>query len=366
MQDTPTRKSHLVALDGDPTPGIPIDQMDQDVQITERPLDRDVLPPREGAPPRRDTPPLPTALPLTGDARATLTLLTGLHAGQLMAVDAVTVIIGRASDADLVVDEMGVSRHHARIARTPAGGFYVEDLKSTNGTYVGAARVGVALLHRGDVLQLGPHLRVRFAIVDSVEETLYRQLYESSVRDPLTNAFNRKYFVARLLAEIARARRAEGDVAVLMIDVDSLKTVNDSFGHLAGDRALCAVAARILRVLRVEDVLARYGGDEFVVLAAGAGNFDAERLAERVRRAVEGLHLSARGREVRITTSIGVASLSELDASEEPVGTLLSMADSRMYGAKGSGKNKVCAAYIPPPEEATNPGTAPGTVPPPR
>jgi two-component system cell cycle response regulator len=360
VQDTPTRKTYTLILDGDATPVAAMDHEGRfDVQLTEAPLEvEDALASVKAPPVRRDTPPLATALPLPGEARATLTLLTGLHAGQLKAVDGVTTIIGRASDADLVVDEMGVSRHHARIARTPAGGFYVEDLKSTNGTFVGAARVGVALLHRGDVLQLGPHLRVRFAIVDAVEESLYRQLYESSVRDPLTNAFNRKYFVARLLAEIARARRAEGDVAVLMIDVDSLKSVNDSFGHLAGDRALCAVAARILRVLRVEDVLARYGGDEFVVLAAGAGNFDAERLAERVRRAVEGLHLSARGHEVRITTSIGVASLSELAAADEPVATLLAMADSRMYGAKESGRNKVCAAYIAP-EESTHPGTVP-------
>jgi two-component system, cell cycle response regulator len=355
-----TQKAYVFARVGEPTPSSPLDH---DVQLIEQPLDREILPPIEGAPVRRDTPPLPTSLPPAADARATLTLLSGLHAGQLMAVDRAAVIIGRASDADLVVDEMGVSRHHARIARTPAGGFYIEDLKSTNGTFVGAARVGVALLHRGDVVQLGPHLRLRFAVVDSVEETLYRQLYESSVRDPLTNAFNRKYFVARLLAEIARARRAECDVAVLMIDVDSLKSVNDLFGHLAGDKALCAVASRILRVLRVEDVLARYGGDEFVVLAAGSGNFDAERLAERVRRAVEGLQMSARGNEVRITTSIGVALLSELTSNEDPVTALLALADSRMYGAKGSGRNKVCAAYMPP-EEETSPGSVPGTVPP--
>jgi diguanylate cyclase (GGDEF)-like protein len=362
VQDIPTQKTYTLVIGGEVTHVTPVGK---DVHLIEPPLDREILPPKEGAPVRRDTPPCASAPPLPADARATLTLLTGLHAGQLMAVDGVAVIIGRAADADLVVDEMGVSRHHARVARTPAGGFYVEDLKSTNGTFVGASRVGVSLLNRGDVLQLGPHIRLRFAIVDSAEETLYRQLYESSVRDPLTNTFNRKYFVARLLAEIARARRAEGDVAVLMIDVDSLKRVNDSFGHLAGDKALCAVAGRILRVLRVEDVLARYGGDEFVVLAAGAGNFDAERLAERVRRAVEGLHMSARGHEVRITTSIGVASLSELSPNEDPVTTLLAMADSRMYGAKESGRNKVCAAFIPP-QEAANPGAVPGTVPPPR
>jgi diguanylate cyclase (GGDEF)-like protein len=272
-----------------------------------------------------------------------LTVLTGLNAGRLISVDGSPVTIGRAEDADLVVDETGVSRHHARVARTPEGGFYVEDLGSVNGTFVGANRVERAPLQRGDLLQLGPRLRMRFAIADAVDEALHQQLYDSSVRDPLTQIFNRRYLDGRLPAEVARARRGHGDLAILMIDVDSLKAVNDSFGHLAGDRALCAVAARIHRALRVEDVLVRYGGDEFVVLAVGTDRVDARQLAERVRRAVEGLHMSARGREVRITASIGVASLAELAANDEPA-ALLAAADARMYVAKESGKNRVCAA----------------------
>ena len=328
-----------VTLDLDATLLVPLDG---ELSETERPTLR--LAALKGHALRPQTPALAMSLPLTRDARATLTLLTGLHAGRIMAVEGPSVVIGRADDANLVVDETGVSRRHARIGRTPTGGFYVEDLASTNGTFVGAARVGISSLDRGDLLQLGPYLRVRFAIVDPVEEALYRQLYESSVRDPLTRVFNRKYLADRLFAEIARARRADGDVAVLMIDLDSLKAVNDRFGHLAGDQALCAVASSILRVLRVEDVLARYGGDEFVVLAVGPDHTDAERLAERVRRAVEGLNMSAEGHEVRLTTSIGVASLAELEVGVEPVTALLAMADSRMYGAKASGKNQVCVA----------------------
>jgi diguanylate cyclase (GGDEF)-like protein len=267
-----------------------------------------------------------------------------LHAGRLVSIDEKhPVTIGRAEDADLVVDETSVSRHHARVARTPEGGFYVEDLGSVNGTFVGASRVTVAPLERGNLLQLGPRLRMRFAIVDAVDEALHQQLYDSSVRDPLTQIFNRRYLAGRLRAEMARARRGGGDLAILMIDVDSLKAVNDSFGHLAGDRALTAVAARVHRTLRVEDVLVRYGGDEFVVLAVGTDRVDARQLAERIRRSVEGLHMSARGQEVRITASIGVASLEELAANDEPA-ALLAMADARMYSAKESGKNRVCAS----------------------
>lgn len=290
---------------------------------------------------RRDTPLLPAAFPVRTERRATLTVLTGLQAGRIVAVEGIPMTIGRGVDADLVVQDTGVSRHHVRIARTAEGAFYAEDLGSTNGTYRGADRIGLTLLCAGDLLQLGPSLQVRFAVVDAVEESLYRQLYESSVNDPLTRVFNRQYLRDRLFAEIAHAQRSHGEVAILMIDVDHLKHVNDHFGHLAGDRALCTIASRILRVLRVEDMLARYGGDEFVVVAAGAGPVEARQLAERVRRAVEESHMSAQGRDVHVTASIGLASLAELAESDEPVAALFALADARMYGAKVSGRNRV-------------------------
>jgi two-component system cell cycle response regulator len=294
-----------------------------------------------------DTPLLPAPLPSSTESRATLTVLTGVKAGHVVAIGATPVLIGRTVLADLVVDDPGVSRDHARVVRTSAGGYYVEDLGSTNGTFVGSERVGVSALHQGDLLRLGPELRIRFAITDEAEESLHRRLYESSLYDALTHVFSRKYLGDRLVAEIAHARRASGDTAVLMIDVDCLKEVNDRFGHLAGDRALCTVTARILRSMRVEDVLARYGGDEFVVLAIGAGVAEAAQLAERVRRAVEGLNMSARGQEVRLTISIGVASLREIVASDDGGGVLLELADARLYCAKAAGRNRVCAISVP-------------------
>jgi diguanylate cyclase (GGDEF)-like protein len=202
------------------------------------------------------------------------------------------------------------------------------------------------------MLQLGPNLQVRFAVVHSIAESLYRRLYESSVHDPLTGVFSRQYLNDRLFAGIAHAQRSGGEVALLMIDVDCLKDVNDRFGHLAGDRALCTIAARILRVLRAEDILARYGGDEFVVVAAGTTRDEARQLADRVRRAVEGLRMSARGLEVRVTASIGLASLGEIEASDDPVGALFALADARVYGAKVSGRNRVCTVSPPPAQPA--------------
>jgi diguanylate cyclase (GGDEF)-like protein len=301
--------------------------------------------------PRRDTPLRPVAMAVPQDARATLTLLTGLRSGHLHPIDGASTTIGRSVESNLVVEEDGVSRHHARIERTSEGAFYVEDLGSTNGTFLGADRVGIALLRGGDLLQLGPSLQVRFAIVDSPEESFYRRLYESSVHDPLTHVFNRSYMNDRLLAEISTARRAGTEVTVLMLDIDHLKEVNDRFGHMAGDRALCTIASRVLRALRVTDMLARYGGDEFVVIAAGAAGDEAWMLAERVLRAVAGLQMAARGGTVHITASIGMASLGEVPpSSDDAVRDLLGLADERMYEAKATGRNRVCTSTVPPPK----------------
>jgi two-component system cell cycle response regulator len=290
---------------------------------------------------RRDTPLRPSAPIRVEGSRGTLTVLTGCDAGRIVVIDDKGLVIGRAPDADLVVEDDAVSRYHARVDTAEDGSFTIEDLRSANGTFVGATRVGRAPLVTGDQVQLGRELRLRFRTVDAREESLYRTLYESSMHDGLTRAFNRRYFSDRLYVEVAHAQRSNTDLAVLMIDVDRLKEVNDTYGHLAGDRALCGIVAVIGSSIRVEDSLARYGGDELAILAPGADHEEAIRLGERARRAVEGLHLAAGGHDVHVSVSIGVASLRELEVSEEPQTDLLSLADERLYLAKRAGRNAV-------------------------
>jgi diguanylate cyclase (GGDEF)-like protein len=210
----------------------------------------------------------------------------------------------------------------ARVARDPAGLSKAEYLQSAARVFLGPRGVGVALLREGDRLEPGP---------DGESRRIFRRM---SLDDRLSSA-------------IPDARRNKTELALLMIGVDRLDTINDAFGRLAGDRVLATVASRALDILRVGDLLARYGGDEFAMLALGPDSVDARLLAERVRRSVQTLRLSAGGRAVRVTVSVGVATLAEMWADDRPARLLLARAYSRMCSAKAIGPHGLSDADAP-------------------
>src|SRR5215472_14869977 len=225
-----------------------------------------------------DTPLRPAPPLLTGATQATLTILSGLEAGRVVRLVKETTVIGRDADADVTIEDGSISRRHACLTRGTHGDYRIDDLGSTNGTYVCAREVESAALCPDDYIQLGPNVLLRFALCDERDEQLRRTIFESSVRDHLTGTFDRRYFAGRLSSEIAHAARSSRNLAVFLIDVDHFKVVNDAFGHLAGDSVLCAVAQHLERALRAGDVAGRYGGDEFVALARDAGPEEALRI----------------------------------------------------------------------------------------
>jgi diguanylate cyclase (GGDEF)-like protein len=157
--------------------------------------------------------------------------------------------------------------------------------------------------------------------------------------DPLTGAFNRRTFVAMAEAALARARRSHSPIALLMIDIDHFKRVNDRLGHLAGDAVLKQFVSRAHGCLRQEDFLARFGGEEFCVLVPGLAAADAGALAERIRQRVCATAFAVGGSTLHLTASIGVATTegdhpATLDA-------LLERADCALYRAKNEGRDRV-------------------------
>jgi diguanylate cyclase (GGDEF)-like protein len=271
--------------------------------------------------------------------RALLTMLSGLTAGQVFRLDKSETFIGRARDAGVRVEDVGISRRHARIVRTQEGRFVLEDLGSKNGVFVNGRRVDRAELATSDRVQIGPSAILRFALLDAAEEDLALRLYESSTRDALTRAFNRKYLAERLAAEVAYAHRHETRLSVIMFDLDHFKRVNDTSGHMAGDLVLRVVALQVTRLIRAEDVLARFGGEEFVVIVRGIGHGNVARFAERIRHSIEQLVIPLDEVKLRVTASFGVSSLAE--CSDKSVDGLLQIADERLYKSKLAGRNRV-------------------------
>ena len=170
----------------------------------------------------------------------------------------------------------------------------------------------------------------------SERKALEEQLRQLAFHDPLTLLANRNLFRDRVQHALALAQRGGSSVAVMFLDLDNFKNINDSLGHDAGDRLLQAVAQRIVKTTRSSDTVARLGGDEFAVLVEGiASQRDVERLADALID-THNLPFTLDGIEVRVTASIGLT-LSAADGSAE---TLLSNADIAMYHAKAAGKNR--------------------------
>jgi diguanylate cyclase (GGDEF)-like protein len=168
-------------------------------------------------------------------------------------------------------------------------------------------------------------------------EEMVRSLEQLAITDGLTGIFNHRYFQMRLENEVKRARRYGVAFALLLIDIDHFKSVNDRFGHATGDAVLSGLAALLRSCLRETDIIARYGGEEFAVVLTQTKGNDAVLTADRLRKTIEEHPFEApEGERLRVTVSIGVAACPETSDSREG---LLHAADQVLYAAKAAGRN---------------------------
>ncbi|GLK78753.1 sensor domain-containing diguanylate cyclase [Methylopila turkensis] len=181
----------------------------------------------------------------------------------------------------------------------------------------------------------------RYALVlwDVTEQRrLEAELRSAARTDALTGAANRRRFGERLAHDVAAARAGGGPLALIVLDIDHFKAINDRFGHAVGDDALKAVADRAARALRRDDMLARVGGEEFAALLPQAGRAEAKTVAERLHAAVAGTPIVAGAVTLGVTVSLGVALLRDSDGAPDD---LFARADAALYAAKASGRNRV-------------------------
>ena len=272
---------------------------------------------------------------------AYLVVLSGSSVGEMFRVDKDRVVIGRGDKVDLRLIDEGISREHAQILKE-GNQLLLEDLGSTNGTFCNGEKVQRHPLAEGDKILLGSTTILKFSYQDRLDEMFQRQMSESALRDGLTRAFNKRYFTERIDSEFQYANRHRTPLALLFIDIDHFKRINDVHGHQAGDFVLTQLATLLMSMLGEEEVFARYGGEEFAIVARGSESGAAAELSERMRAAVAAHPFAHDGANIPVTVSIGVAFAPAPGLAS--AADLVARADETMYAAKRAGRNRVCVA----------------------
>lgn len=275
--------------------------------------------------------------PRAPKANGCLIVIYGPEMGRRVQVGTEPVIIGRGAQCEIQVDQESVSRNHCRI-RFSGTEFLVRDLGSTNGTYVNDDIVDEeGRLRHGDQLKVGRTI-LKFIIGDDVEVQYHEEIYRLMTTDGLTQLNNKRYFDEVLDKEVARAKRYKRTFSLLVFDIDHFKEINDRFGHLAGDAILRQLGAVLKGRLRVNDVLARIGGEEFALITPEVALDGAKELGGKINRLIADTRFEFEGTRVEVTISVGVA---EWQPHYEDAWDLHKVADDRMYEAKRSGRNQV-------------------------
>lgn len=206
-------------------------------------------------------------------------------------------------------------------------------------SYLSSHGVGIGIML--EALTLAFVISHRIKLLEDLRAS-QEELEKQASTDPLTKLYNRRFFFpqANYLLELAKGTHTS--VSVMMLDIDHFKQVNDDYGHACGDQVLIKLAKLLREHSRARDLVARFGGEEFVILLPDTALLEASQCAERIRIAVQALGVVASLNErVRIAISIGVT---EIDVSQENIDSALARADRALYQAKVSGRNQICCA----------------------
>jgi two-component system cell cycle response regulator len=277
---------------------------------------------------------------------AYLIVVSGGIPGTMVRVNDWGTTLGRSADSSFQFSDITVSRQHALLSVDEIGTVYLRDDGSTNGTFVNGKRVTAyrqVSLNDGDRIQLGTSVVLKLARLDPNDELFQREMFERTVRDNLTGLYNRAYLINQV-GLLAERNAAQGmGLAVLMLDIDHFKDVNDRYGHLAGDGVLREVASVIRESTRSEDLVARFGGEEFVVaLPISVAHLAFDR-ADRIRTNLAKRRIRTEGKEIQVTASIGLAFGPPGRTRNEMA--LIMTADEALYQAKAQGRNCVVLGH---------------------
>jgi two-component system, cell cycle response regulator len=267
-----------------------------------------------------------------------LVMYSERNMGKRLDLTEAKITMGRSPEADILIDDKRVSKIHCTV-QYKNGSIVVEDNNSTNGTFVNGVRITKETLTNNALLQIGATI-MKIEFKNKAEVEYEDELLKKATTDALTGVANRHYFMTRSREELSFARRTNILMGLVMMDIDHFKNVNDTYGHQAGDYVLNQFAALVDKNIRGEDILGRYGGEEFVVLMRGEMEPPgAVIFCERIRKTVEAFQFNFNGQIIPVTVSIGVCLKPGKDI--ETLEDLIAEADKALYRAKQTGRNRV-------------------------
>jgi diguanylate cyclase (GGDEF)-like protein len=258
--------------------------------------------------------------------------------GSRYALGDAPMVVGREECCDIRLDEGSVSRRHACIQ--PEGMDHcIIDLQSTNGTFVNDVRIAAQRLKDGDYLHIGNCI-CRYLAGGNVEAQYHEEIKRLTIMDALTDIHNRRFLLESLGHALATSARYRRPLAFLIFDVDHFKNTNDRLGHLGGDFTLRELANSLKSIIREEDVLGRYGGEEFGLIMPDSGLEEGLQIGERLRVHAERHPFRYEDVSYRVTVSVGVAAVTGADwvTTHE----MIAQADEQLRRAKSEGRNRVC------------------------
>lgn len=276
---------------------------------------------------------------------ACLVQYSGSQLGKRFPLDGENMSIGRSPQTDICLDEPSVSRRHAALTISHDT-LTVEDLGSSNGTFVNDKKIeSPTTVQDQDMIRLGTIVFKYFAH-ENIDSIIHDKIYRMATIDGGTEIFNKKYLMDELKSEFRHSKLGNITLSVIYYDLDHFKRVNDTYGHACGDHILKEGAAVVKSLIRKNDVLCRFGGEEFIIILPETELKKAAELAERIRAGMENhvfnLTYEDGGSKKQVghkqTISIGVA---EIDYEMVSESELLELADRRLYASKQNGRNRV-------------------------
>ena len=274
---------------------------------------------------------------------ACLVLLVGPPSliGKQWKITATDMIIGRAANSHIYVDDKSVSKSHVKVVLDGANSVSIIDLESTNKTVVNGNMIPALVpvrLSNNDQVRCG-NIILKFLEEGNIETVSAQDTYDRSQKDPLTGIHNKGALIAYGPEAIKRSELLQFPLSVIVFDIDHFKKINDTHGHAAGDFILSEMSQLIAhKMIRTDDFFARFGGEEFVILLHGNTIERSVDIAERIRQTVENHQFVFQGKHIPVTISLGVTAKGPNTSSWD---VLFETADKALYQSKESGRNKV-------------------------